>query len=387
MVLINIPYVSRFLTDTLKDHNIPVIKTDEAVSVLPAEGINFIPESEAKEKLLKQESRLYSVSENSIEWISEHLSGCGVMEKINLFKDKYAFRKMISGMYPDFFYDEISVGELDNYPEESLVYPFVIKPVIGFFSVGVYTVNTPEEWTMVKEAIKSDLKDISRNYPEVVVNSSRFIIEEYINGEEYAIDSYFNTDGEAVVLGIYRHIFASGDDVRDRVYMTSPEIIREHLDDFTKFTAQIGELTGLKNFPIHIELRIDAKGRINPIEVNPLRFGGWCTTADNTFHAYGFNPYLYYFENRKPDWESLLAGKEGMYFCLIVLDNSTGIPMEEIESFDYDKVAARFNNVIKVRKIDHKKFPLFGFLMVETDDLHFEEIEYILYSDLREFVR
>ncbi|MCP3675252.1 MAG: ATP-grasp domain-containing protein [Gammaproteobacteria bacterium] len=32
----------------------------------------------------------------------------------------------------------------------------------------------------------------------------------------------------------------------------------------------------------HDELRGDDKGTILPIEVNPMRFGGWCTSADIT---------------------------------------------------------------------------------------------------------
>ncbi len=29
-------------------------------------------------------------------------------------------------------------------------------------------------------------------YPEAVVNTSKFIIEEYIQGEEYAVDAYYD---------------------------------------------------------------------------------------------------------------------------------------------------------------------------------------------------
>lgn len=58
----------------------------------------------------------------------------------------------------------------------------------------------------------------------------------------------------------------------------------------------------LKNFPAHIEIRIDKNGNINPIEVNPLRFGGWCTTGDISWYAYGFNSYEYFLKGKKPDW-------------------------------------------------------------------------------------
>ena len=44
----------------------------------------------------------------------------------------------------------------------------------------------------------------------------------------------------------------------------------------------LAKLAGLKNFPLHTEVRVNEKGEIIPIEVNPMRFGGWCTTADFT---------------------------------------------------------------------------------------------------------
>jgi hypothetical protein len=49
-----------------------------------------------------------------------------------------------------------------------------------------------------------------------------------------------------------------------------------------------------------------------------MRFGGWCTTADTTAMAYGFNPYLYYYLQEKPDWDKILPGNEGKLFSLIV---------------------------------------------------------------------
>ena len=49
---------------------------------------------------------------------------------------------------------------------------------------------------------------------------------------------------------------------------------------------KIGKEIGYKNFPFHIELRID-KDKIIPIEINPMRFCGWCITdiAQNAYAA------------------------------------------------------------------------------------------------------
>ena len=63
------------------------------------------------------------------------------------------------------------------------------------------------------------------------------------------------------------------------------------------------------NFPAHVEVRIDSSGKVFPIEINPLRFGGWCTTADLLGIALGYNSYDYFIQNEKPDWERIFRWK------------------------------------------------------------------------------
>ena len=56
-------------------------------------------------------------------------------------------------------------------------------------------------------------------YPNHVVNSTKFLIEEMIEGEEYAVDAYFDRDGEPVILNIFQHPFLNSKDVSDRIYL------------------------------------------------------------------------------------------------------------------------------------------------------------------------
>jgi hypothetical protein len=252
--------------------------------------------------------------------------------------------------------------------------------------MGVYKVENDREWTAAIDAINSEIEQVRNLYPASVLNINSFIIEQCIDGEEFAVDVYYDSSGEAVVLGILKHVFASAADVSDRVYISSKEIIEQNLAEFTAFAGEIGRLAGVKNFPVHIELRRDDRGVLLPIEVNPLRFGGWCTTADLFALAYGFNPYLYYFQQKKPDWTQLLAGTEGRLFSIIVLDNSTGFEIDHIVSFDYEKLLKRFTKPLELRKIDFRQYPVFGFLFAETAEDNFVELENILSSDLREFI-
>ena len=45
-----------------------------------------------------------------------------------------------------------------------------------------------------------------------------------------------------------------------------------------EYVAEIGKLKNIKLFPMHIEVRVTKTGDVVPIEINPMRFAGWCTT-------------------------------------------------------------------------------------------------------------
>ena len=71
---------------------------------------------------------------------------------------------------------------------------------------------------------------------------------------------------------------------------------------------------------------------------------------------------------------------------MVVLDNSTGIGADKIKSFDWDRLLAGFEKTLELRKIDFRKYPVFGFLFTESREENFSEITSILNSDLKEFV-
>ncbi len=388
MIILDKPYVSSFLQETIKFNHFPVVKTEAIKEVSLIENINFIDEKLFLKNLKNDPGiRIYTNSENSIDWITKNLAFTNLPDQINLFKDKVRFRKLLQNIYPGFFYKEVHIDELDNISVDDLPKPFVIKPSIGFFSMGVHTIVNEEDWGSTKEIIKNEIKHLEKLYPEVVLDTNKFIIEEFIKGDEYAFDAYFNSDGVPVVLNILKHLFSSDKDVRDRVYVTSKEIIEQKLKRFTTFLKDIGNLTGLKNFPLHVEVRIDESGELAPIEINPMRFGGWCTTADMTFYAFGINSYEYYLLDKIPKWDEILKDKAGKFYTIIVLDNSTGYRKERIKDFDYDKLLSKFSNPLELRKTNFSEYNVFGFLFTETNSENFAELEWILNSDLKEFIK
>jgi hypothetical protein len=63
------------------------------------------------------------------------------------------------------------------------------------------------------------------------------------------------------------------------------------------------------------------------------------------------------------------------------------VPAEKIDHFDYDALLKRFSQPLHLSTMDYREFPLFGFLFLETATGQGAELDWILSSDLREFVR
>ena len=387
MIFVDKPYISDFLKETILRNKFPLVQTEAAKELGFNEGYNILNEKDAIQMAKSAKPLLiYTNSENSIGWIAENFKFTGLPEKINLFKNKVKFRRMIEPMYPDFYFKEVLLDDLDELNIDRIPLPFVIKPSVGFFSVGVHMVSGRGEWEDTKKAIRADLRAMEDAYPQEVIDTSVFIIEEIVEGNEFAVDAYFDSEGNPVILNIFEHVFSSKNDVSDRVYISSKSIIESNLDQFTQFLKEIGSLAKVKNFPVHAELRRDDSGIIVPIEINPMRFGGLCTTADMTWFSYGFNSYEYYFNQERPNWKKILKDKAGKLYSIVVLDNSTGINVDKISSFNYDRLMIRFEKPIELRKLDYKKYSVFGFLFTETKENNFKELEGILKSDLKEYI-
>lgn len=385
MIILDEPYVSEEMKDYLEESGIPVLKN--AVALRESAGRRFrLLDDGAFLKRLEAGERLYTVSENALAWLHrnarDRLFLRPLLERANVMKNKAAFRRLMQPMYPEFFFREVTLRDLAGLDVETLPLPLVLKPSVGFFSVGVYTIRTAEDWRRALADIAQRASSWTRDYPSEVVGASTFLLESCIPGDEYALDAYFDADGQAVIVNLMKHDFASDADVGDRLYFTSPAIIREHLAPCTAFLNRLNQAVGAVDFPVHIELRLDG-GTLVPIECNPLRFAGWCCT-DLTYFAFGFRTFALYLENRRPDWERLLAGSEDTTRSVIILNKPSHCP--EVSSFAYDALCARFHKVLSLRKLDWRTHPVFGFLFTETDEAHRPELDAILKSDLTEFM-
>ncbi len=223
-------------------------------------------------------------------------------------------------------------------------------------------------------------------YPDKVLGLGRFVAEEVIEGEEFAVDAYFGADGAPVLVDLYAHPFAGAGDVSDRVYLTNADTVERLGPAAMEFLHEIGRRARLADFPVHVELRVDGAGRVAPIEVNPMRFGGWCA-ADLAHFAYGVDPYRTYLLGERPDWSRLAEETTGRTTALIVADLPSSVDLARIEAVDYERFAARFSTVLELRPTDFNRYPVFAFTFVQVPSGDLSELDAVLGADLREYLR
>ncbi|MBE7708712.1 MAG: ATP-grasp domain-containing protein [Cyanobacteria bacterium SIG27] len=371
MFILNNPYVSDFLVETIKKNKYSVL--DNEISR------HFFDKDELTTK--GSDEKFYSNSENAIDWIIENYPNSPTARMIKLSKDKILFRKMLSRIYPNYFFKEITLEEFKNLDPKSLKYPFILKPSVGFLSFGVYPIKNEDDFKKIILKIDEDINNFKDVFPTSVVNCSKFIIEEMIEGDEYALDAYFDENGKAVILNIFKHPFFDENDVSDRIYYTSKKIIQDNLEKFQELLDDIGEIGGFRNYPFHLELRANKK-EVIPIEINPLRFCGWCIT-DIAQNAWGINVYEYYMENKIPNWDEILKNASDDYFYFTIGDVDNSIDKSKIK-INYEKYLKNISNPLVIRKIDYKTKPVFAIVFAKTNNK--KEIEDILALNMKDFI-
>ena len=380
MIILEEPYVSGFLLEYMSKNDIPVLKNDYAISNNRGLNLNYIGTKEAVDRYNKGEL-VYTVSEHSLDWIYNNLPGSKLVEKIGICKDKARFRTLISELYPDFYFKEITFEQLNNLDYADIPYPVIIKPSVGFHSMGVYALFNQNDFRNALSDLTSITKKRMDLFPESVVGA-KFLLEQYIQGEEFAIDAYFDTKGTPVILNILKHRFSSESDVHDRIYYTTTEIISHYLNPFTEFLARINSKLNIMDFPVHIEARVSGDD-IVPIEFNPLRFAGACCT-DLSYYAYGINTVDCYLNRIKPDFDNIRRKNSDKIYSLILVDKN-GKDIDN-RKFDYNRLYNDFEHILSLRKFDNPAMGLFAVIFTETSVGNEAELDKALVADYSDYI-
>ena len=380
MVIIDEPYASDVLIKWLEESKEPVLDNAFAKKISETHKLNLISDTEAIKRVNAGES-VYTNSENALAWLLENTENENRNRSIELFKDKAAMRKKLAALSPGFFYQELTKSELADFDVTDIKLPVVLKPAVGFCSMGVYVIENASDWDAAIEDIAKSETIWNERYPQSVVDGENYLLEGYLDGQEYAIDMYYDRDGKANILNILRHDFASTDDTSDRLYITNRDIVDKTYDRFMDWLNSVNEVIGARDFPVHVEIRMKDDDII-PIEFNPLRFAGLGGT-DISYHGLGFRTYEAYLKETPIDLKKLYAKHPDDTYSMSLLNPSVNADLSR--SFDHDGLASRFSNVIGFCRFDANVTGSFGFLFLKTERSNADELDFILHSDLLEF--
>ena len=242
-------------------------------------------------------------------------------------------------------------------------------------------VNNEREWKAIVEDIRQNFENESKQFPEFVVNTHKFLIEQYIRGEEYAVDAYFDEQGAPVILNIFHHRFASETDTSDHLYCSSLALYNTYEKVFVGFLAETNRVLQLKNFPMHIEFRYDGTRAI-PIEINPLRFAGFCLNELQT-HISGIHPVWAYLNNMHITKEQMWKGKENDVYSFMVLERPADVPAGSV--FDSEKFTNSLMHVLELRKVE-ADVGVAATAFTRTDAAHLQELDAVLNINMHDFM-
>lgn len=346
LLVIDKPYVSPILAETAKRLNIPVYQSGDVF--LPNKDQHNLQQHDTFfQHWVEKRAPLLANSENAFQTVEKATKGHDLAQWIHLFKDKLQFRRSLASRFPHFFFQEVLLHDLKTFDYRHLPFPIVVKPSIGYSSLGVFRIANETEWPNKMQLLEDEMEKAKTIFPEGVIDQSTFIIEQWIEGTEYAADAYFDENGQPNILNVFCHMFASEDDTSDRIYYTNREVIQTTLKRIERFLSSMGAAYHLKNFPLHFEFRLSDEG-IVPIEINPLRFAGIGTT-DLGYYAYGINMYQHLFQQTAPDWDRILSSMDDHTYSFFCAELPMNVSYEDVASIHEESLKQQFEEVLEYR--------------------------------------
>jgi biotin carboxylase len=165
---------------------------------------------------------------------------------------------------------------LNNDPDviaSQVSYPCVVKPLRLSGSRGVIRANTPEEFSIAFNRLKRLL--ISEGNPE---HETFILVEDFIPGFEVALEGLL-TNSQLKVLALFdKPDPLDGPFFEETIYTTPSRLPASVQENITSCVATAAASLGLREGPVHAELRVNDQGPWM-LEIAGRSIGGLCSTV------------------------------------------------------------------------------------------------------------
>jgi biotin carboxylase len=152
-----------------------------------------------------------------------------------------------------------------------LKYPCVVKPLDLSGSRGVIRADNPEEFLAAAEKLRQFLVSLGS-----APNETPFLVEQYVAGVEVALEGILD-GGRLQVLALFdKPDPLEGPYFEESIYVTPSRHSRETQDAIAECAAEASAALGLREGPVHAELRLNESGPWI-IELAGRSIGGLCS--------------------------------------------------------------------------------------------------------------
>jgi biotin carboxylase len=153
---------------------------------------------------------------------------------------------------------------------DELGWPVVVKPVSLSASRGVIRADDPAAAEAAASRVWAILDGDGHPADEPIV------VEQYIDGEEVAVEALLR-GGDLEVLAVFdKPDPLTGPYFEETLYVTPSRLPDEVQEAVKRSVAQAAAAIGLREGPVHAELRIDPDGRPWILELAARTIGGLC---------------------------------------------------------------------------------------------------------------
>jgi len=196
--------------------------------------------------------------------------------------NKYRFRSRLanSGLPAPWFTLlslDIADDDRDGGPAAhaaSMPYPVVLKPLALSASRGVIRADNPDQFLAAIARIKTILASTDAREDA----ASHILVEDYIPGHEVALEGLLQRGRLAVLALFDKPDRLEGPYFEETIYVTPSRLPPAVQADITATVSRALEALGLREGPIHAELRVNDEGAWL-IEVAARSIGGLCSRA------------------------------------------------------------------------------------------------------------
>ena len=197
------------------------------------------------------------------------------VESARTTRSKYQMRKVLAAVgIPSPRFELVAIGADPTEIASRVNFPCVLKPLSLSASRGVIRANNPKEFTKAFQRIVGilDAPDVKARKD---ARSQQILVEDFIPGVEVALEGIL-IQGHLKVLAIFdKPDPLDGPYFEETLYVTPSRLPVGVQENIISCTAQTAAALGLREGPVHAELRVNDNGAWI-IEIAARSIGGLC---------------------------------------------------------------------------------------------------------------